>query len=109
MTKYFLVLVLFTLFSSCSVQQKIERKYEGEGRESVLKTFGEPQKIIILEGGKQIFVYVKETFVRETEIGTGDFTLDKRVSPSFTKEETYRFLIDQQGIVQNVQYEKKTK
>ena len=109
MVKYFLSLVMILLYSSCSIQQKVERQFEGEGREEVLKAFGEPQKIMNLEGGKQLFVYVKETFVRETEISTGDFTLDKRVSPSFVKEETFRFVIDQQGIVTDALYEKRTK
>jgi outer membrane protein assembly factor BamE (lipoprotein component of BamABCDE complex) len=109
MVKYFLSLVMILLFSSCSIQQKVERQFEGEGREEVLKAFGEPQKVVNLDGGKQQFVYVKETFIRETEISTGDFTLDKRVSPSFVKEETYRFVIDQLGIVRDVFYEKKTK
>ncbi|MBN2806721.1 MAG: hypothetical protein JXR22_08680 [Prolixibacteraceae bacterium] len=102
-------LLVILLFSFCSIQQKVERQFEGEGREAVLKAFGEPQKIVDLEGGKQLFVYVKETHVRATEISTGDFTLDKRVSPSFVKEETYRFVIDQQGIVTDAQYEKRTK
>ena len=103
------MIMVVMVIGSCSIQQKIDRKYEGKGRELVLQEYGEPQKIIELENGNQLFIYIKETFIRETEIGTGYFTLDKRVSPSFIKEETYRFLIDKQGIVSDAVYEKRTK
>lgn len=109
MVKYILTLLVFIGLLSCSVQKKVERNFEGKGREMVIKYFGEPQKIIPLEDGQQQFVYVKETFIRETEIGTGSFTLDKRMSPSFIKEETYKFTIDKQGIVTETFYEKKQK
>lgn len=109
MVKYLLSLLVLTGLLSCSVQKKIERSFEGEGRELLMKEFGEPQQIIPMKNGEQVFVYVKETFVRETEIGTGAFTLDQRVSPSFVKEETYRFTIDKQGIVTKVSYEKRMK
>ncbi|MFA9388987.1 MAG: hypothetical protein ACERKD_04240 [Prolixibacteraceae bacterium] len=87
----------------------MERSFEGEGREMVIQAFGEPMKIVNMDNGNQLFIYVKETFIHETEIGTGSFTLDKRMSPSFIKEETYRFLIDKQGVVTQVNYEKKQK
>jgi hypothetical protein len=95
--------------ASCSVQKKIEHKYNGNGRDLLLSDFGEPRKIIDLEDGNQLFLYVKETFVREAEIGTGRFTLDKRVSPSFIKEEIYRFVVDSDGIILLSEYEKRQK
>ena len=109
MVKYFISLLVLTSLLSCSVQKKIERSFEGKGREALIKEFGEPQKIVPLEDGKQLFIYVKETYVRETEISTGSFTLDKRMSPSFVKEETYKFTIDEQGFVTKASYEKREK
>ena len=106
--KEVLFLMLGFLFS-CSIQNKLTRKYEGEGREVLLADFGEPQKIVDLKNGKQRFIYTKETYVKETEIGTGRGTLDPKVSPAYIKEETYRFDIDQQGIVVDTSYEKRLK
>ena len=109
MVKYFISLLVLIGLLSCSVQKKIERSFEGKGREMLIKEFGEPQKIVPLDDGQQMFIYVKETYVKETEIGTGGFTLDKRISPSFTKEETYKFTIDKQGFVTKASYEKREK
>ena len=109
MVKKIISLLILIGLLSCSVQKKIERSFEGKGRETLIKEFGEPQKIVPLEDGNQLFIYIKETFVRETEIGTGSFTLDKRISPSFIKEETYRFTIDKEGLITKVSYEKREK
>ncbi len=98
--------ILFIL-SACSVNRKISRQYEGQGRETLLSEFGEPSRVLELENGNVMFIYIKETVIKETEIGTGSFTLDPRVSPSFIKEEIYRFEIDEQGVIVDTQYEKR--
>jgi hypothetical protein len=94
---------------SCSPQAKLSKKYDGQGREKLLQTMGEPQQVVKMKNGNQLFVYRKETAVRETEIGTGDFTLDPRISPGFLKIEEYRFEVDSTGIIKNSTYEKMIK
>ena len=91
---------------SCSPQAKLSKKYDGKGRERLLQTMGEPQQVLEMKNGNQLFVYRKETAVRETEIGTGRFTLDPRISPGFLKIEEYRFEVDSNGIINNSTYEK---
>ncbi|HKM92220.1 MAG TPA: hypothetical protein VJY41_01075 [Prolixibacteraceae bacterium] len=101
--------LLIVLLMSCNVEKQIERKYEGEGREMVLHDFGEPQKVVDMGNGIERFIYIKETYIRETEIGIGKGTLDPRISPAFIKEETWRFDIDAKGQVVGSNYEKRQK
>ena len=103
------VFLLLGLLLSCSVQKKLTRKYEGEGRELLLSNFGEPSKIVDLGNGFQRFIYVKEKYIHETEFSTGRTTLDPRISPGYIKEETYRFDVNLQGIVVSSSYEKRLK
>lgn len=109
MIKYILFFILITGLLACSVERKLARNFEGEGREKLFQEFGEPFKIVNLENGNQRFIYIKESFIKETEIGTGRFTMDTRMSPSFIKEETYKFDIDKNGFILETYYEKKKK
>lgn len=109
MVKYFLFFLMIFALASCSIDRKISRKFDGEGRELLLSRFGEPTKIITLDNGNERFIYIKETYIHETEIGTGGFTADPRISPSFVKEETYRFEVDPSGTIVNSSYEKRHK
>jgi hypothetical protein len=105
---FLLILVCAMLFfAACGPARKISKQYEGNGRDMLFADFGEPQRVLELENGNEMFIYIKETAVRETEIGTGSFTLDPRVSPSFIKEEIFRFEIDKDGVVVDTQYEKR--
>jgi len=109
MVKQIFFLLLLLVLMACSVQKKLEQKYLGFGREHVIADFGEPLKVVDLGKGIERFIYVKESYVRETEIGTGRGTLDPRISPSFIKEETWRFDIDSNGIIIGNTYEKRHK
>jgi hypothetical protein len=109
MIKQLIFLVLVSILMACSVQKKLDRKYLGAGREQLIADFGEPLKVVDLGKGIERFIYVKESYVRETEIGTGRGTLDPRISPSFIKEETWRFDIDSNGIIIGNTYEKRHK
>ena len=109
MIKRIIIFILLLVIMACSVQQKIERKYLGEGRELLIADFGEHQKVIVLKQGVERFIYIKESYVRETEIGTGKGTLDPRMSPAFIKEETWRFDIDSNGRIIASTYEKRHK
>ncbi|MDA3881007.1 MAG: hypothetical protein PF436_11520 [Prolixibacteraceae bacterium] len=100
------VLVVLTVFAACSVSKKIERNYMGQSRAMLLYDMGEPDRIVELENGGERFFYVKEEIIRETAIGTGKTTLDPRVSPGFTKIETYRFDINEDGFIVNTGYTK---
>jgi len=95
------------MLGSCSVQQKLSNKYIGAGVEKLYKDFGAPKTITEVENKNKILVFEKETYVRETVIGTGRATLDPRISPGFTKVEVFRFEIDPQGIVVWTDYQKK--
>jgi len=100
--------VLFlALLLSCSVSNGLSRKYEGKGVEVLYREFGAPKITVDLENGNRLFVYEKETFVKQTEIGMGRGTLDPRISPSFVKVEVSRFEVDNKGIIVRTEYEKK--
>ena len=107
--RYLAFVLALLVLAACSVEKRVARKYQGEGREVLFLDFGEPHKVVDLGDGVQRFIYVKEKFVRETEIGTGRPTLDPRVSPSFIKEETWRFDINAMGEIIQTSYEKKQK
>lgn len=103
-----LIFLIFILgFFGCTVQRSLSGKYVGKGVELLYADFGEPKRLDVLENGHKLFVYEKETLVKETVIGTGKMTLDKRMSPAFIKVEAYKFEIDNQGIIVKTIYEKK--
>jgi hypothetical protein len=108
-TMFIMLFVAILLFISCSVSNKISRTYNGVGRDVLLTDFGEPLRIVQLKNGNELYVFVKETVIRQTEIGTGRFTLDPRMSPSFVKEEVYSFELDSNGVVVQSMYEKNEK
>ena len=101
---YFVLLIVF--MASCSVQSKLSRSFKGEGREKLIMEFGSPDSIIKRDDESEIYVYVTETRIRATEINTGSFTLDKRMSPSMIKVERKLFYISEDGIILACQYEK---
>jgi hypothetical protein len=107
MVKYLISCLIIVLMMACSVSGKLSRKYEGKGVEMLYRDLGQPKNITVLDNGNKLFVYEKETFVRETEIGTGRLALDKRISPSFIKVELSRFEVDSKGIVVRTEYEKR--
>jgi hypothetical protein len=107
MVKYLLSGLILVLLIACSVSGNLSRKYEGKGVENLYRDLGEPKSTVALENGNRLFVYEKDIFIKETEIGTGRGTLDKRVSPSFMKVEISRFEVNNKGIVVRTEYEKK--
>lgn len=109
MLKNFIFFIFLFSLMACSPSKKISRNYLGEGREVLFEEFGEPQKVLELKNGHQQFIYVKEQYIHETNIGIGRTTLDPRVSPGFIKEETFRFELDGEGIIVGTDYEKKQK
>ena len=109
MVKYLLSGLFLVVVLACSISGQLTRKYEGKGVELLYRDLGNPQKTLNLDNGNRLFVYEKETYVRQTEIGTGCGTLDPRVSPSFIKIETSRFEVDGKGIVVRTEYEKRLK
>jgi hypothetical protein len=109
MIKYLISGLILVLLLACSVSGNLSRKYEGKGVELLYRDMGEPKNMITLDNGNRLFIYEKETFVRQTEIGVGRGTLDPRVSPSFEKVEVSRFEVDNKGIIVRTEYEKKIK
>ena len=107
MVKYLVAIIVVLLLVSCGISSRLSRKYDGKGLEILYGEMGKPKTITNLDDGNRLFVFEKSTFIKETNIGTGSFALDPRVSPSFIKIETYKFIIDGKGIVVNSSYEKK--
>jgi len=106
MVKNLLSILLFVLVMGCSVSSNLSKKYEGKGVELLYRDYGEPKETLNLENGNRLFVYEKETFVRQTEIGMGRGTLDPRISPSFIKVEISKFEVDNKGIIIRTEYKK---
>ena len=107
MVKYLISGLILVLMLACSVSGQLSRKYEGKGVEILYGELGQPKKTLTLDNGNRLFIYEKETFVKETAIGTGRMNLDPRVSPSFMKIEISRFEVDNKGIVVRTEYEKR--
>lgn len=105
--KKLLLGILIFVFFGCSVQRSLSEKHVGKGVELLYTYYGEPKRSEVLRNGNRLFVYEKETLVKQTVIGTGRMTLDQRISPSFIKVEVFKFEIDNQGIVVKAIYEKK--
>jgi hypothetical protein len=104
------VLIIFmisipALLVSCSVQNKLIRTYKGTNESFVLSKIGQPTRIEQLTGGKKNDVYEKHTILGRAPINTGQFRYDRFDSPKSTKIETYKFEINQSGVVEDVSYE----
>lgn len=107
MTKLITFILLAFFVASCALSQQISNKYVGKGAEALFSDFGEPNEVIKTDEENRIFIYLKETYVKETTIGTGRGTLDERISPAFIKVETFKFILDKEGIIIETSYEKK--
>lgn len=105
MKKLLFVFFVLSLFG-CSMQQQLSGKYEGKGVEVLYSQMGEPKMKEAMGNGNTLFIYEKETLVKQTTIGTGRMTYDQRVSPSFIKVERYIFEVDNQGIIVKSNYKK---
>jgi hypothetical protein len=106
MAKRVLFFIVMAFMVSCTASQRLAGQYEGKGAEVLFRDFGEPEEVLKTDDGNRIFVYKKETLVRETTIGTGRGTLDERVSPAIMKIETYKFVLDNEGFIVDTVYEK---
>lgn len=100
----FVVLAVFS-FVSCSVQSKLNRKYEGRTEAFLIGKLGKPSMVYQESGDKKIDVYEKKTILRKTPISTGGFKYDRFDSPQATKIETFKFKINSLGIVEKVEYD----
>jgi hypothetical protein len=107
MAKKLIIFFLAALLVSCSMNTGLSRKYEGKGVEVLYKELGSPKLVRDLGDGTKLFEYEKETFVKETEFGTGRGTLDPKISPAFIKVETYWFKVDKNGIIVQADYKKR--
>ena len=96
---------ILVLSIGCSIQNKLARTYKGENELFVISKLGEPTRIENLPNGNKIDVYEKRTILDSTPINTGQFRYDRFDSPKSTKIETYKFEMNQSGIVENVKYE----
>jgi hypothetical protein len=99
MQKFVIILLIVLTGISCSPQKKLARKFNGEGREVLIKQFGEPHREARFDDGKTLVVFRKEQVIRPTTVSTGRFTPDPMVSPGYLKIEEKHFILDEKGIV----------
>jgi hypothetical protein len=107
MVKKLILFFVVVLMMSCSMTTKLSKKYVGRGVEVLYREMGNPQAESVMENGDKLLVYEKETYIKQTEIGTGRGTLDPKISPSFSKVETYWFEVNKEGIIVQTNYRKK--
>lgn len=92
-------------FVSCSIQSKLNRKYEGRTEAFLTGEMGKPTMVYQESKGEKIAVYEKKTILRKTPISTGGFKYDRFDSPQSTKVEIFKFSINPLGIVEKVEYD----
>ncbi len=102
--KIFMLLV-FVNVTGCSVQNKLNKTYEGKNEEFLIGKMGKPAMAYQIGKGKKVDVYEKKTMLKKAPINTGHFQYDRFDSPQATKVETFKFLIGGNGKIENVQYE----
>jgi hypothetical protein len=106
--KHILLLVGFSiiLLTSCSMQGKLTRAYEGKKWEQVQLTEGRPTRVEHRANGEKVMVYVREKNLGKAPINTGNFQYDEFDSPAATKTETTYFYVSKDGIVERVGFER---
>jgi hypothetical protein len=102
--KTFVFVAAFVLVS-CSVQSKLNRKYEGKTEAFLIGSMGKPAIVYMESKDRKVDVYEKKTILRKTPISTGGFKYDRFDSPQATKVETFKFSINTSGIVEKVEYD----
>ncbi|GET31168.1 hypothetical protein PbJCM13498_00310 [Prolixibacter bellariivorans] len=106
--KHILLLVGFSiiLLTSCSMQGKLTRAYEGKKWEQVQLAEGRPTRVEHRANGEKVMVYVREKNLGKAPINTGNFQYDEFDSPAATKTETTYFYVSKDGIVERVGFER---
>ncbi len=97
--KYLTIILTPLILCFCSSYSHI-KKLKGENAARIIEEFGKPD-MVIPRKTDSLYIYLKETELRSTEISQGKLTLDPMVSPGVTKTERYTFTISN-GIVTNV-------
>ena len=101
----FIFIGLMIWFAGCSVQNKLIRNYKGKTQEELMLMMGRATRVETVSGGRKINIYEKSKFLKAAPINTGQFQYDKFESPKTIKNETYKFYINAQGVVEDVKYE----
>jgi hypothetical protein len=99
-----LILLVIVVLSSCTIKNKLSRRYEGKSEQFLIEKMGKPT-MIYQEGKGKTDVYEKKTRLRKTQINTGSYQYDRFESPESIKIEIYRFFINPSGIVKDVKYD----
>ncbi|VAW20754.1 hypothetical protein MNBD_BACTEROID01-1122 [hydrothermal vent metagenome] len=97
--KYLAIILTPLVLCSCSPYSYL-KKLKGENAVRIIEKLGRPD-MVIPRKTDSLYIYLKETELRSTEISQGKLTLDPMVSPGVTKTERYTFTISN-GIVTNV-------
>jgi len=99
------ILGLLIGLAGCSVQSQLQRDYKGKTQEELMLQMGRPTRIETLAGGRKVNIYEKSKFLKAAAINTGQFQYDRFESPKAIKNETFKFFINAQGLVDDVKYE----
>jgi len=99
------ILSLLIGLAGCSVQSQLQRDYKGKTQEELMLQMGRPTRIETLAGGRKVNIYEKSKFLKAAAINTGQFQYDRFESPKAIKNETFKFFINAQGLVDDVKYE----
>jgi hypothetical protein len=99
-------MTVLILSAGCSTQNKLNRIYKGKNESLLNSKFGQPTRIEKLTSGNKIEIFEKRTMLRQVSINTGEFRYDRFDSPKTTKIETYKFEINQSGLIEDVRYDR---
>jgi hypothetical protein len=102
--KILLIVLLFTL-GNCSMQNKLNRTYNGKNESYLISKMGQPTNVEKLTNGNKVDVYEKHTILREVPINTGRIQYDSFNSPKTSKIELFRFKINQSGLIEESGYD----
>lgn len=87
------------------MQSKLNRDFKGERVEKVSEVFSNlPVTKIPMNNGHTKYIYTKEERLPETTINQGTNSLDPMSSPAVTKIEQFIFIVDENELIINTQY-----
>lgn len=90
MLRLFYIFLIFLLFVSCGVQQKLSRTWTGKPVSALMKQFGQP--LAISEAaGDSVYIFEQTQKLQSAEIGQGKLALDPIITPKVTKTKRFYF------------------
>ncbi|WP_430973740.1 hypothetical protein [Sunxiuqinia rutila] len=99
------ILFILIIAAGCSMQSKLNRDFKGERIEKVTEEFSNlPLSKIPMNNGHTKYIFTREERLPETTISQGTKSLDPMSSPAVTKVEQFIFIVDENELIINTQY-----